>query len=182
MTIVDDRLTLNTWYGDRSLVVDFFATAKRNFFHRFYQTTLKYENWQDDPKLINRACHNSRRDLSPRWRSFNVKKKKKKLGGTRVWTGDLSICSRMLYHWAIPPTFKQLHEGIQERRSEPTRILLWPSRKFLNKSELLCTLVLKWGQHLGTCPIKANHNSHNYLIINYLNCHDCLLSKTENCK
>ena len=24
-------------------------------------------------------------------------------GGTRVWTGDLSICSRMLYHWAIPP-------------------------------------------------------------------------------
>ena len=26
-----------------------------------------------------------------------------KWGGTRVWTGDLSICSRMLYHWAIPP-------------------------------------------------------------------------------
>ena len=24
-------------------------------------------------------------------------------GGTQVWTGDLSICSRMLYHWAIPP-------------------------------------------------------------------------------
>ena len=24
-------------------------------------------------------------------------------GGNRDWTGDLSICSRMLYHWAIPP-------------------------------------------------------------------------------
>ena len=28
---------------------------------------------------------------------------KKELGGTRSWTMDLSICSRMLYHWAIPP-------------------------------------------------------------------------------
>ena len=28
---------------------------------------------------------------------------KKILGGTRSWTMDLSICSRMLYHWAIPP-------------------------------------------------------------------------------
>ena len=26
-------------------------------------------------------------------------------GCTRVWTGDLSICSRMLYHWAIPPRY-----------------------------------------------------------------------------
>ena len=24
-------------------------------------------------------------------------------GGTRIWTGDLLICSQMLYHWAIPP-------------------------------------------------------------------------------
>ena len=24
-------------------------------------------------------------------------------GGNRSWTGDLSICSRMLCHWAIPP-------------------------------------------------------------------------------
>ena len=30
-------------------------------------------------------------------------KSTKNKGGTRVWTGDLSICSRMLYHWAIPP-------------------------------------------------------------------------------
>ena len=28
----------------------------------------------------------------------------RKLGDTRVWTRDLSICSRMLYHWAISPT------------------------------------------------------------------------------
>ena len=26
-----------------------------------------------------------------------------KEGGNRSWTGDLSICSRMLCHWAIPP-------------------------------------------------------------------------------
>ena len=25
------------------------------------------------------------------------------IGGTQVWTRDPSICSRMLYHWAIPP-------------------------------------------------------------------------------
>lgn len=31
------------------------------------------------------------------------RKEKAKTGGTRVRTGDLSICSRMLYHWAIPP-------------------------------------------------------------------------------
>ena len=24
-------------------------------------------------------------------------------GGTRIWTGDLLICSQMLYPWAIPP-------------------------------------------------------------------------------
>ena len=30
----------------------------------------------------------------------------KSLGDTRVWTRDLSICSRMLYHWAISPTEK----------------------------------------------------------------------------
>ena len=28
-------------------------------------------------------------------------------GDTRVWTGDLSICSRMLYHWAISPMNRQ---------------------------------------------------------------------------
>ena len=27
------------------------------------------------------------------------------IGDTRVWTRDLSICSRMLYHWAISPTY-----------------------------------------------------------------------------
>ena len=28
---------------------------------------------------------------------------KKYEGGTRSWTKDLSDCSRLLYHWAIPP-------------------------------------------------------------------------------
>ena len=32
------------------------------------------------------------------------RKMKKTVGGNRSWTGDLSICSRMLCHWAIPPT------------------------------------------------------------------------------
>ena len=31
------------------------------------------------------------------------KKWDKTKGGNRDWTGDLSICSRMLYHWAMPP-------------------------------------------------------------------------------
>ena len=35
-------------------------------------------------------------------------------GGTRVWTGDRPICSRMLYHWAIPPT---RNEGTAKRCS-----------------------------------------------------------------
>ena len=30
--------------------------------------------------------------------------KKKYWGGTRIWTKGLSDCSRLLYHWAIPPT------------------------------------------------------------------------------
>ena len=32
-----------------------------------------------------------------------IRKKKYPVGGNQDWTGDLSICSRMLYHWAIPP-------------------------------------------------------------------------------
>ena len=34
---------------------------------------------------------------------FSLWIKKCGQGDTRVWTGDLSICSRMLYHWAISP-------------------------------------------------------------------------------
>ena len=33
------------------------------------------------------------------------------LGDTRVWTGDLSICSRMLYHWAISPCLWELESA-----------------------------------------------------------------------
>ena len=28
-------------------------------------------------------------------------------GNNRDWTGEVSICSRMLYHWAIPPCIQQ---------------------------------------------------------------------------
>ena len=28
-------------------------------------------------------------------------------GSTRVWAGDNPICSRMLYHWAMPPVYKE---------------------------------------------------------------------------
>ena len=29
------------------------------------------------------------------------------LGGIQIWTGDLLICSQMLYHWAIPPWIRE---------------------------------------------------------------------------
>ena len=45
-------------------------------------------------------------------------------GGTRVWTGDRPICSRMLYHWAMPPTHckgtakkNYFSEGVQRSQS-----------------------------------------------------------------
>ena len=42
------------------------------------------------PILIHRIC-------------FSYDSVEKREGGNRSWTGDLSICSRMLCHWAIPP-------------------------------------------------------------------------------
>ena len=37
-------------------------------------------------------------------KAYKIKHNKaKKVGGNRDWTSDLSICSRMLYHWAMPP-------------------------------------------------------------------------------
>ena len=44
------------------------------------------------------------------WKHSIFKRKEEKNykeeGGNRVWTGDLSICSRMLYHWAMPPLMR----------------------------------------------------------------------------
>ena len=37
---------------------------------------------------------------------MNVRLKEILKGGNRDRTGDLSICSRMLYHWAMPPDNK----------------------------------------------------------------------------
>ena len=45
-------------------------------------------------------------------------KKWKKLGDTRVWTKDLSICSRMLYHWAISPVVNTNEKGNEEMTGE----------------------------------------------------------------
>ena len=40
---------------------------------------------------------------------FSIDNKNKiHLGDTRIWTKDLSICSRMLYHWAISPCTKTM--------------------------------------------------------------------------
>ena len=37
-------------------------------------------------------------------KAYKIKRNEaKKVGGNRDWTSDLSICSRMLYHWAMPP-------------------------------------------------------------------------------
>ena len=69
---------------------------------------------------------------------------KKILGGTRSWTMDLSICSRMLYHWAIPPHIStKVLECITI--SMPTKVYIkkssgkyWssPSKKFRGHTEL----------------------------------------------
>ena len=34
-------------------------------------------------------------------------------GDNRIWTGDLSICSRMLYHWAISPSVSIIDVNIK---------------------------------------------------------------------
>ena len=62
-------------------------------------------------KWITWNCHLNYRDWKIIWntrleieKGINKKGEKKKIeGGTRIWTMDLSICSRLLYHWAIPP-------------------------------------------------------------------------------
>ena len=53
---------------------------------------------------------------------------KKILGDTRVWTRDLSICSRMLYHWAISP----LVASSILRRYELTLEIFYKSRWLLS--------------------------------------------------
>ena len=42
-------------------------------------------------------------------------------GSTQIWTGDLSICSRMLYHWAIPPW--QVERLLPKNLAEPRLVL-----------------------------------------------------------
>ena len=51
---------------------------------------------------------------NPGWAHFLIervfwKKCQKKLGPTRIWTKDLSDCSRLLYHWAIDPISIQMY-------------------------------------------------------------------------
>ena len=38
-------------------------------------------------------------------------------GGIRTWTGDLLICSQMLYHWAIPPPGDRQRPPVNRRLS-----------------------------------------------------------------
>ena len=51
------------------------------------------------------------------WSRWPLKKslKKSKTGDTRNWTRDLSICSRMLYPWAISPSWDQFHISIKNQ-------------------------------------------------------------------
>ena len=75
-------------------------------------------NWTKDLSICSRMLYHW---ATPPWKKIHVAnshfviqqigkktelKNKEGPGGTQVWTGDLSICSRMLYHWAIPPTWK----------------------------------------------------------------------------
>ena len=50
-------------------------------------------------------------------RKISFIRKKIFWGGTRIWTKDLSICSRLLYHWAIPPFMKMLPINIHNKES-----------------------------------------------------------------
>ena len=55
-------------------------------------------------------------------------------GSTQGWTGDISICSRMLYHWAILPYKYDLFYLLYEKLYNPTgyiKMSLLLSRKFL---------------------------------------------------
>ena len=72
----------------------------------------------------------------------------KSLGDTRVWTRDLSICSRMLYHWAISPTetLDFLREFISARRNSfctCAHVLPWQLLSFSFKIAFLVTFMLK---------------------------------------
>ena len=69
--------------------------------HRFTQLILNYLDY------INYGNN----------RKISFIRKKIFWGGTRIWTKDLSICSRLLYHWAIPPFMKMLPINIHNKES-----------------------------------------------------------------
>ena len=70
------------------------------------------------------------RSNSLKWADFKMKSRTIGSGGTRVWTGDLSICSRMLYHWAIPPWTLGKNVRSKNVRVKNVRLLFKNVRQF----------------------------------------------------
>ncbi len=57
-------------------------------------------------------------------------KQSKKAGDNRDWTRDRSICSRMLYHWAISPSVTEQEEQI---------LLFMEQRKYIVCTSMPCS-------------------------------------------
>jgi hypothetical protein len=84
---------------------------------------------------------------------------KKKLGPTQIWTGDLSICSRLLYHWAISPEtplentgFEPVASRMQSGRST-TELIPRLSMIESRQTSLLQRLIL---DHFIGCGLPLN--------------------------
>ncbi len=61
----------------------------------------------------------------PSTRSFcSLVRVLRKRGGIRIWTGDLLICSQMLYHWAIPPPADAQHRWCVHRLITQPRVYI----------------------------------------------------------
>ena len=59
-------------------------------------------------QLVNRVLNQFGDRFSDYALESGKKKWNERKGCNRDWTGDISICSRMLYHWAMPPYMKFL--------------------------------------------------------------------------
>ena len=68
--------------------------------------------------------------------SDRKKKYTKTEGSNRDWIGDLSICSRMLYYWAIPPCIQQDGE-VSVLNPWELNSRKWPINQFVATSENL---------------------------------------------
>ena len=87
-------------------------------------------------------------------RDLRRKKKKKRFeGGTRIWTGDLSICSRMLYHWAIPPLYSLYVHVHSSKASRVCEEVFRKYPKFTKMSHKASFMTLSSTEYCGKMQI-----------------------------